>query len=95
MKAIGIPRLDVALAHQALIVFVDTHKGIGAGLGGPVETISVIGKFIAGEGGPIAMAKPAPKCMRDGGYYGPGDSRENGGDKLVHGSGGISQPRAE
>ena len=24
-----------------------------------------------------------------------GDKRENGGDKLVHGSGGISQPRAE
>ena len=23
------------------------------------------------------------------------DVRENGGDKLVHGSGGISQPRAE
>ena len=23
------------------------------------------------------------------------DARENGGDKLVHGSGGISQPRAE
>ena len=28
-------------------------------------------------------------------YYGRPQKRENGGDKLVHGSGGISQPRAE
>ena len=58
------------------MLFGDTHKGIGAGLGGPVETIAVIGKFIAAEGGPVAMLKPTPERMRDGGNGGPGDGRE-------------------
>ena len=76
MIAIVIPRLDVALAHQALVLFGDPHKGIGAALGGPVEGIAVIGKFIAAEGGPVAMVKPAPERMGDGGNGGPGDGRE-------------------
>ena len=31
----------------------------------------------------------------EGGFDGFAEAVENGGDKLVHGSGGISQPRAE
>ncbi len=76
MIAIVIPRLDVALAHQALVLFGDPHEGIGAALGRPVETIAVIGKFIAAKGGPIAMAKASPERICVGGYYGPGDGRE-------------------
>ena len=64
--------------------------GFRCGLGGLVEAR---GRF------PEHLRRAIPRLSSQV-YYAPTipyapTMRENGGDKLVHGSGGISQPRAE
>ena len=67
---------EMVAAHQALVLFLDAQVGIASGPGGPVDAlVAPVGKLIAAECRPVAVAEPPPERAREARRHGPGDRR--------------------